>query len=58
MLLITENDKSHDVFIKDFNRLMFSTTKNKDKQHFCMHCLQNFTAEEVLSNNKKKMSIN
>ena len=53
-LLITENDKSHYVFIKDFNRLMFSTTKHKDKKHFCMHCLQNFTTEEVLSNHKKQ----
>ena len=45
--MTTENDKSHYVFIKDFNRLMFSTTKHKDKKHFCMHCLQNFTTEEV-----------
>ena len=28
LLLITEKDKSHYVFIKDFNRLMFSRTKN------------------------------
>ena len=27
LLLITEKDKSHYVFIKDFNRLMFSRTK-------------------------------
>ena len=54
MLLITGNDKSHYVFIKDFNRLMFSTTKHKDKKHFCMHCLQNFTTEEVLSNHKRQ----
>ena len=45
---------NHTVFIKDFNRLMFSTTKHKDKKHFCMHCLQNFTTEEVLSNHKKQ----
>ena len=35
LLLITEKDKSHYVFIKDFNRLMFSETKHKDKKHFC-----------------------
>ena len=52
--MITENDKSHYVFIKDFTRLMFSTTKHKDKKHFCMHCLQNFTTEEVLANHKKQ----
>ena len=33
---------------------MFSTTKHKDKKHFCMHCLQNFTTEEVLANHKKQ----
>ena len=38
--LITGKDKSHDVFIKDFNRLMFSRTK-----HHCMSCLQSFTTE-------------
>ena len=31
ILLITKKDKSHYVFIKDFNRLMFSKTKHKDK---------------------------
>ena len=39
LLLITEKGKSHYVFIKDFNRLMFSKTKHKDKKHFCMSCL-------------------
>ena len=54
LLLITEKDKSHYVFIKDFNRLIFSTTKHKDKKHYCMSCLQNFTTEEILSNYKKQ----
>ena len=31
LLLITEKDKSHYVFIKDFNRLMFSRTKQRQK---------------------------
>ena len=54
LLLITEKDKSHCVFIKDFNRLMFSKTKHKDKKHYCMSCLQNFTTEEILSNHQKQ----
>ena len=54
MLLITEKDKSHYVFIKDFNRLMFLRTKHKDKKHYCMSCLQNFTSEEILPNHKKQ----
>ena len=54
LLLITEKDKSHYVFIKDFNRLMFSRTKHKDKKHYYMSGLQNFTTEEILSNHKKQ----
>ena len=50
--LIIEKDKSHYVFIKDLNRLMFSRTKHKDKEHYCTSCLQNFTTEEILSNHK------
>ena len=29
-------------------------TKNQHKNFFCMACLQNFTAEEILSNHKKQ----
>ena len=54
LLLITEKDKSHYVFIKDFNRLIFSRTKDKDEKHHCMSCLQSFTTEEILSNYKKQ----
>ena len=54
MLLLTVKEKSHYVFVKDFNRLMFSRTKHKSKKHYCMSCLQNFTTEEILSNHKKQ----
>ena len=51
--------KSHYVFIKDFNSLMYQKSKHRNKKHFCMHCLQNFTTEEMLSNHKKLcLSIN
>ena len=42
VLLITNEEKSHYVFIKDFNRLMYSKakTKNQHKKFFCMACLQ------------------
>ena len=53
LLLITEKGKSHYVFIKDFNRLIFSKTKHKDEKHHCMSCLQSFTTKEILSNHKK-----
>ena len=36
VLLISNEEKSHYVLIKDFNRLMYSKTKHKDKKHFCM----------------------
>ena len=54
LLLIAEKDKLHYVFIKDFNRLMFSRTKHKGKKYYCMSCLQSFTTEEILSNYKKQ----
>ena len=54
LLLITEQGKSHYVFIKDFNRLMFSRTNHIDKKHHCMSWLQSFTTEEILSNHKKQ----
>ena len=58
LLLITEKDKFHYVFIKDFNRLMFSKTKHKDKKHFCMSCLQNFSTKEILDNHRKRQAVN
>ena len=45
LLLISNEEKSHYVFVKDFNRLMYSKTKHKDKKHFCMACLQSFTTK-------------
>ena len=46
--------KNHTVFIKDFNRLMYSRTKHQHKKHFCMSCLQNFTTKEILNNHKER----
>ena len=52
LLLITENDNKHYMLIKDFNRFMFNQTKYEGKKHFCMHCLQCFSSERVLSTYK------
>ena len=57
LLIITEKDKSHYVFTKDFNRLIFWRTKHKDTKHHCMSCLQSFTTEETLSNHKKQFLL-
>ena len=45
LLSISNEEKSHYAFIKDFNRLMYSRTKHKDRKHFCMSCFQNFTTK-------------
>ena len=54
VLLISNEEKSHYVLIKDFNRLMYSKTKHKDIKHFCMACSQNFTTEEILNKHKEQ----
>ena len=56
VLLISNEEKSHYVFIKDFNRLMYSEvkTKNQHKKHFCMSCLQNFTTKEILNSHRER----
>ena len=52
-LLSTSNGfTNHYVYIKDFNRLIFSKTKNKNKKYFCKSCLQCFRSENVLERHK------
>ena len=53
LLLINNKNKSHYVYIKDFNRFMFNKTKCKSKKHFCRYCLQCFSRERVLIEHKK-----
>ena len=54
LLIKNENNESHYVFIKDFNWLMYSKTKHKDRKHFCMSCLQNFTTKEILNSHRER----
>ena len=59
LLLLIRDNKSHYVYIKDFNRFMFHKTKNKNKKWFCKSCLQCFSSEKVLIGHKKDcLSIN
>ena len=59
LLLLIDNDKSHYVYIKGFNRFMFHKTKNKNKKWFCKSCLQCFSSENVLIKHKENcLSIN
>ena len=40
------------MLIKDFNRMMHNKTKHKEKKHFCMYCLQNFSQLQILLKHK------
>ena len=48
LLLISDEIKSHYVYIKDFNRFACNKTKNKNKKYFCKCCLKCFSSEKVL----------
>ena len=58
-LLLLDDDKPYYVYIKDFDRFMFQTTKNINKKWFCRSCLQCFSSESVLIKHKENcLSIN
>ena len=57
-LLLTSNEnKSHYVYIKDFNRFMCNKTKNKNKNYLCKCCLQCFSSEQFLIEHKENCLI-
>ena len=59
LLLLFDDNKSHYVYIKDFNRFMFRKTKSKNKKWFCKSCLQCFSSGNVLIKPKEDcLSIN
>ena len=59
LLLMIDENKSHYVYIKDFDRFMFHKTKNKNKKYFCKSCLQCFSSKNVLTKHKEVcLSIN
>ena len=53
LLLISNENKSHYVYIKDFNRFMCNKTKNENKKCFCKCCLKCFSSEKILIEHKK-----
>ena len=53
LIQIFEEKKSNYKYTKDFNRLIFNKTKNKNKKHFCRYCLQCFSNESILTEHKK-----
>ena len=59
LLLVTDKNKSHYVYIKDFDRFMFHKTKNKNKKQLCKSCLQCFSSKDVFTEHKEVcLSIN
>jgi hypothetical protein len=52
LLLIDDNGNNHYILIKDINRLLHSTTKDKNKKHFCLNCFHNFETEESLQQHR------
>ena len=50
-MIITDKNKSHYVYVKDFNRFMCIKTKNK--KHFHKYCSQCSSCENVLQEHKE-----
>ena len=58
-LLVTDENMSHYVYIKDFDRFMLHKTKTISKKYFCKSCLQCFSSTSVLTEYKEVcLSIN
>ena len=59
LFFVTDGDKSHYIYNKDFDRFMFNKTKKKKKKCFCKSCLQFFSSKNVLTKHEKDcLSIN
>ena len=50
--MITNKNKSHYVYIKEFNRFMCHKTKNNHKKQFCRYFLQCFSNKKVFQEHK------
>ena len=53
-----ENKQTYPIYVskekfENFYRFMYRKTRNKNKKHFCMHCLQCFSQEEILLKHKE-----
>ena len=59
LLLVIGENKSHYVYIKEFNRFIFHKSKNENKKHLCKSCLKCFSSKNMLTEHKKVcLSIN
>ena len=57
LLLISNENKSHYVYIKDINRFICNKTKSKNKKDFCKYSLQCLNSEKVLIKHKENYLI-
>ena len=53
LLLITDENNSHYVYIRDFNKFMWNKTRCRNKKPFFLYCLQYFSSERVLVEHKE-----
>ena len=53
LLMISDENKSHFVCMKNFNRFICNNIKCKKKKHFRRYYLQCFSSENVLTEHKK-----
>ena len=53
LLLVTDENRSHYVYIKNINRFMRKNTENKNKEHFSRYRSQYFSSEKVVEEQKK-----
>ena len=59
VLVVIDENKSHYVYIKDFDRFMIHKTKKKNKKYFCKSCFKFFSSKNVLTERKEVcLSIN
>ena len=52
LLFAIDENKSHYVYIKDFDRSMFHTTTKKKKNYFWKRSLQCFSSRKILTQHK------
>ena len=55
--LIFDENESHYVYIKTFNRIMFNKTKSKNQKYFCRCCFRCFSSENVLTEHKENCLV-
>ena len=53
LLLISDKNNSHYVYIKDFNEFMCNKIKCRNKKHFCRYRSQCFSSEKTLTEHKE-----